>query len=184
MEIVVNTVKRKQAKSANSEDAKKPFVARSALDVQKLQLEKLMKDPDKPLELPKPRKEWKPRNPPEFVRHVMGSSAGAGSGEFHVYRGIRQRETKRNEWLEAEALKKQEDDKYHQKIEQNQKEAQERTNKLRAKRQKKKKNKAAKKESLKSTGKLAEREDTQKDEDDSPDEQGHVDEDHFVIGGK
>ena len=33
-------------------------------------------------------------------------------------------------------------------------------------------------------GKLAEREDTQKDEDDSPDEQGHVDEDHFVIGGK
>ena len=45
MEIVVNTVKRKQAKSANSEDAKKPFVARSALDVQKLQLEKLMKDP-------------------------------------------------------------------------------------------------------------------------------------------
>ena len=45
MEIVVNTVKRKQPKSANSEDAKKPFVARSALDVQKVQLEKLMKDP-------------------------------------------------------------------------------------------------------------------------------------------
>ena len=45
MEIVINTAKRKQPKSGDNDDAKKPFVAKSALDIQKLQLEKLMKDP-------------------------------------------------------------------------------------------------------------------------------------------
>ena len=45
MEIVVNTAKRKKPKSACDDEAKKPFVAKSALDMQKLQLEKLMKDP-------------------------------------------------------------------------------------------------------------------------------------------
>ena len=37
---------------------------------------------------------------------------------------------------------------------------------------------------LHQAGKLVEKEDMQKDEDDSPDELGYVDEDHFVIGGK
>ena len=45
MEVVVNTAKRKRRKNDDDNEAKKPFVARSALDVQKLQLEKLMKDP-------------------------------------------------------------------------------------------------------------------------------------------
>ena len=45
MEIVVNTAKRKKPKKENEGEAKKPFVPRSALDVQKLQFEKLMKDP-------------------------------------------------------------------------------------------------------------------------------------------
>ena len=45
MEVVVNTAKRKKPKEGDDSDAKKPFVARSAIDIQKRQLEKLMKDP-------------------------------------------------------------------------------------------------------------------------------------------
>lgn len=32
-----------------------------------------------------------------------GSSAGAGSGEFHIYRGIRRREQNRVKWIETQA---------------------------------------------------------------------------------
>merc|ERR1712048_1514367 len=88
--------------------------------------------------IPEPRKEWKPREAPEFVRHVMGSSAGAGSGEFDVYRGIRRRENRRQEWIAKVAQKQEEDAEFHAKLEANKEKAEEITAKKRNKRQKRK----------------------------------------------
>lgn len=48
----------------------------------------------------------KPKNDPsvpEFVRNVMGSSAGAGSGEFHVYRHLRRKEYARQKCIQEKS---------------------------------------------------------------------------------
>lgn len=39
--------------------------------------------------------------PPDFVNHVQGSSSGAGSGEFHVYKESRRREYERVAIMDA-----------------------------------------------------------------------------------
>lgn len=60
---------------------------------------------DKAVPIPEKMSEWAPRPPPEFVRDVMGSSAGAGSGEFHVYRHLHRREYQRQDYMDAMAEK-------------------------------------------------------------------------------
>lgn len=42
---------------------------------------------------------------PDFVRNVMGSSAGAGSGEFHVYRHLRRKEYARQKYIQEKGEK-------------------------------------------------------------------------------
>ena len=123
----------------DDDDAKK-WVHKSTYDVQRSKLEKLMSNPTKPVFIPQPRKEKDVNKAADFQYNVMGSSAGAGSGEFHVYRQIRRKEADRQKELGRRKDRDDMNDAYHQKLEENEKAAEERTAKKRAKRQKKKQN--------------------------------------------
>ncbi|XP_078038759.1 uncharacterized protein LOC144470996 [Augochlora pura] len=116
----------------------KPVVAKNAIDLQRLKLQKLMKNPEKPIILPERPKAKNTPTVPEFVRNVMGSSAGAGSGEFHVYRHLRRKEYARQKFIQEKGRKELLDAEYHKKLEENKKVAEDITAKKRAKRQKKK----------------------------------------------
>ena len=79
--------------------------ARSALEKQRQQLQRLLKDPAKPAAIPAPPKEKVLRPAREMMKNVQGSSAGAGSGEFHVYKASRRREYERVKTLTDGAQK-------------------------------------------------------------------------------
>ena len=79
--------------------------ALTAVEKQRGQLEKLLKDPSKPAYVPPPPKEKTIRPAREMMKNVQGSSAGAGSGEFHVYKASRRREYERIKLLEDSAQK-------------------------------------------------------------------------------
>ncbi|CAB4011296.1 PRKR-interacting 1 homolog [Paramuricea clavata] len=132
----------------NSKNVKKDvYIPQTQHDVQRRKIEKLMSNPDKPVVIPGQKKEWKPSDPKDFVRFVMGSSAGAGSGEFHVYRATRRRENNRLKYIDDKAKKEDADAEYHKKQEENETMADEKTAKKRAKRLKKKQKKQALKKS-------------------------------------
>uniref|UniRef100_A0A8C5ZDZ8 PRKR interacting protein 1 n=1 Tax=Marmota marmota marmota TaxID=9994 RepID=A0A8C5ZDZ8_MARMA len=64
------------------------------------------------------------------------SSAGAGSGEFHVYRHLRRREYQRQDYMDAMAEKQKLDAEFQKRLEKNKIAAEEQTAKRRKKRQK------------------------------------------------
>ena len=99
-----------------------------------------MSNPAKPAFIPQPRKEKDVNKAADFQYNVMGSSAGAGSGEFHVYRHIRRKEADRQKELGKRKDRDDMNEAYHQKLEENKKSAEEKTSKKRAKRLKKKQN--------------------------------------------
>ena len=110
----------------------------SAYDVQKHKLEKLMSNIDKPVHIPESKGDRKFPDAPEFVRNIMGSSAGAGSGEFHVYRHLRRKEYARQKFITEQAKKEERDQEFQERLEKKKREAEERTEKKRLKRLKKK----------------------------------------------
>jgi hypothetical protein len=79
--------------------------ARTATDRQRAQLDKLLKDPAKPAFIPTAPKEKTIRPAREMMKNVQGSSAGAGSGEFHVYKASRRREYERLKMMEEDSAK-------------------------------------------------------------------------------
>lgn len=165
---------------------------KSAAGRQRMQIEKLMRNPDKPVYIPDEKKEWTPRAPAEFVRDVMGSSAGAGSGEFHVYRGYRRRENARQAYIQVKGEKDELDRTYHEKLEENQKLADKKTAKKRAKRLKQKQNLLAKKKKKEKAAEKAKRKgeggeegsEEESDESSSDSEKEDAQDNCFVIGGK
>ncbi|XP_049914177.1 PRKR-interacting protein 1 homolog [Epinephelus moara] len=152
--MAAHTQKNNKPGKPGGKEAQPLIIAKTPAEEQRLRLERLMRNPDKAAPIPDRPKEWNPRAPPEFVRDVMGSSAGAGSGEFHVYRHLRRREYQRQDFLDKIADKLDEDQQYLDKVEQNKQEAEERTAKRRKKREKLKQKKLmAKKAKLESKNK-------------------------------
>ncbi|KIL66242.1 hypothetical protein M378DRAFT_161106 [Amanita muscaria Koide BX008] len=114
------------------------------LDKQRSQLERLLKDPSKPAFIPPPPKEKTVRAAREMMKNVQGSSAGAGSGEFHVYKASRRREYERIKLMEEESQKEATTAEFEKKRKDAEDQADAKTAKNRARRQKKKERAKAK----------------------------------------
>lgn len=109
-------------------------------DAQASQISTLMSNPDVPINIPSPSTALAPKGyqPPEIVANVQGSSAGAGSGEFHVYKASRRREYERLRGMEEEATREEEDAKWErEKREKQEREEREREKKRRVRERKK-----------------------------------------------
>ncbi|CCM03587.1 uncharacterized protein FIBRA_05724 [Fibroporia radiculosa] len=108
------------------------------LERQRMQLDRLLKDPSKPAYVPTPPKEKSVRPAREMMKNVQGSSAGAGSGEFHVYKASRRREYERLKLMDEKAQKETDMAEFERKRKEWEDQAEAKTAKNRAKRQKKK----------------------------------------------
>merc|ERR1719422_1914198 len=143
---------------------------RTAYDVQRARLDKLMANPEKPVNLPNPKSKKDPNAAPEFVYNVMGSSAGAGSGEFHVYRQIRRKEMFRTRILDREREKEELDDAFQVKVAEVKKAEDEKAEKKRKKRNKKKEAAKRRREEAKKNKKEGKKKGDDESEEDSDEE--------------
>ncbi|KAJ9112710.1 hypothetical protein QFC22_006212 [Naganishia vaughanmartiniae] len=113
---------------------------------QRLQLEKLLKNPEKDVFVPGGPKEKTIRPPRETMKNVQGSSAGAGSGEFHVYKQSRRREYERLKMMEDKAKAEEEAAAFAARQQARLETADAKTSKNRARRQKRKAGKSGEKD--------------------------------------
>ncbi|KAJ6257090.1 hypothetical protein Dda_7975 [Drechslerella dactyloides] len=111
--------------------------ALSPASAQAAQVASLMKNPERVITTIRSRDKKLPP-PPEIVANVQGSSAGAGSGEFHVYKASRRREYERLKMMDDQLKKEKEKEDFEAKTDEWKSKDDAKTAKNRAKRQKKK----------------------------------------------
>ncbi|KAH0542778.1 hypothetical protein FGG08_002826 [Glutinoglossum americanum] len=106
------------------------------------QVEALFAHPEREVTIPpsatKDAKSKPSAAPPEIVANVQGSSAGAGSGEFHVYKASRRREYERLRLMDEEVKREKDGEEFERRREELRKQDEAKTNKNKAKRDKKK----------------------------------------------
>ncbi|KAI9893868.1 MAG: hypothetical protein M1814_005421 [Vezdaea aestivalis] len=116
--------------------------ALTPVSLQANSVEALFAHPEREVHIPEAAtKDGKPKTlgpPPEIVANVQGSSAGAGSGEFHVYKASRRREYERIRLMEVEVTKEKEATEFRHSKEDWQKKDEAKTNKNKARREKQK----------------------------------------------
>jgi len=117
--------------------------ALSPASAQAATLTALFAKPDREIHIPKPGAPKALPPPPEIVANVQGSSAGAGSGEFHVYKAARRREYERIRLMEEEVKREAEEKAFREKAEEMKKRDAAKTEKNRRRRRKQKEGKAA-----------------------------------------
>ncbi|TPX43313.1 hypothetical protein SeMB42_g04774 [Synchytrium endobioticum] len=142
---------RKRSASSDTDDdhndatttttTRRPASKRNPISQQANTIERLMNKVDKPIEIPSGEgRHQRGRAPKEFVMNVMGSSAGAGSGDFHVYRALRRKEYARMKSIQEEAKLEKEELEYAARMAKVRQAEEQETAKKRAKRQKRKLN--------------------------------------------
>ncbi|QSZ29673.1 hypothetical protein DSL72_004189 [Monilinia vaccinii-corymbosi] len=111
-------------------------------------IERLMAAPDRDIHIPASASLAVKRDPganiPEIVQNVQGSSAGAGSGEFHVYKASRRREYERLKSMDEEVKKEEEAERWEREKKEREEKDAEKTRKAREKREKKRQKKVGK----------------------------------------
>lgn len=142
--------------------SKRPTKKRALTPVsaQASQLETLFARPDQEIRLPPSSSSTTQRNhlplPPEIVTNVQGSSAGAGSGEFHVYKAARRREYERLRLMDVEVAEEEAQREFADKKLQREEEDRAKTERNRVKREKMKARKEKAKSGKKGAGQKAE----------------------------
>ncbi|KAH7412299.1 hypothetical protein DE146DRAFT_674602 [Phaeosphaeria sp. MPI-PUGE-AT-0046c] len=118
----------------------------------------LFAKPDRDINLPSSALAKPLSAPPEIVANVQGSSAGAGSGEFHVYKASRRREYERLRMMDEEVQREEDEKAASERKEELEKKDRQKTDKNRLKREKARQRKERAKQAKK--GDASEKEDT------------------------